>query len=107
MPFRPKGDEPLDKGVRVRFGASEHARLEADADLAGISKAELIRRRCFGRSVSVQSDENVLKELRRLGSLVREVQVESGGTYRTETARALEALTDYVEALSRDRQEDS
>jgi hypothetical protein len=43
----------------------------------------------------------MLKELRRIGGLLKHVHNESGGAYSQGTAMALSALTAYIEELSR------
>ena len=48
-------------------------------------------------------DRDVLKELRRLGGLLKHLHNQSQGTYTQETADTLRALKVYFEHLSRDR----
>lgn len=105
MPFETLGPEPLDAFINVRLTSSEKARLKEDADLANLSMSELIRRRYFGRPIIAAADAVMLKELRRLGGLLKHVHSESGGAYSQETASALLAVKAYIEKLSRDRQE--
>jgi hypothetical protein len=44
----------------------------------------------------------MLKELRRIGGLLKHIHSESGGVYSKATAQALVALKDYIERLSHD-----
>lgn len=104
MPFQQRGETPLDAVVNVRLTAPEKARLLEDADLAALTMSELIRRRYFGRPIIASADMVMLKELRRLGGLLKHVHNESGGIYSRETAAALVALRTYIEVLSHDRQ---
>jgi len=60
MPFTVQGLEPLDAVVNVRLTASEKARLREDADLAGLSVSELVRRRYFGRPIVAHADAVLL-----------------------------------------------
>lgn len=103
MPFEVQGLDPLDAVVNVRLTKAEKARLREDADRAGLSLSELVRRRYFGRPIVANTDTVMIKELRRLGGLLKHVHNESGGVYRQETAEALRALTTYIEQLSGDR----
>lgn len=103
MPFEKQGPEPLDAVINVRLTAAEKARLKEDADLAGLSVSELVRRRYFGRPVIANADAVMLKELRRVGGLLKHIHNESGGVYGKETAGALVALKDYFRKLNDDR----
>ncbi len=102
MPFKTVRPEPLDAVVNVRMTALEKARLKEDADLAGLSVSQLVRRRCFGRRIIANSDAVMLKELRRIGGLLKHIHNESKGVYSKDTAKALAALKSYIEELSRD-----
>ena len=95
--------EPLDAVINVRLTAAEKLRLREDADLAGVSVSELVRRRIFGRPIIASADAVMLKELRRLGGLAKHLHQESRGAYSKETAAALIAIRDYIEKLSRGR----
>lgn len=106
MPFETLGAEPLDAIINVRLTSAEKARLKEDADLAALSMSELVRRRYFGRPIIANADAVMLKELRRLGGLLKLVHTESGGAFSTDTANTLYAVKTYIEQLSRDRQED-
>jgi hypothetical protein len=95
--------EPLDAVINVRLTTAEKARLREDADLAGVSVSELVRRRYFGRPIIASTDAVMLKELRRIGGLLKHIYNESRGDYSKETAAALTAIRSYIERLSRDR----
>jgi len=99
MPELPR--ESLDAVINVRLTSAEKARLREDADLAGVSVSELVRRRYFGRPIVANADAVMLKELRRLGGLLKHVHSESRGAYSQHTAAALAAIKDYIEKLSR------
>ncbi len=103
MPFAQQGPEPLDAVVNVRLTAAEKARLKEDADLAGVSMSELVRRRYFGRPLIAHADAVMIKELRRIGGLLKHLHNESQGAYSQETAAALTALKRYIEQLSAER----
>jgi hypothetical protein len=104
MVFETLGVEPLDAMLRLRLTTSEKERLREDADLAALSMSELVRRRYFGRPIIANADAIMIKELRRLGGLVKHVHNESNGVNSKETAEVLVALKAYIESLSCDRQ---
>jgi uncharacterized protein (DUF1778 family) len=96
----PTEDDRLSAVVNVRLTVAEKARLKDDADLAGLSVSEFVRRRSFGRAIIAQADAVTIKELRRLGGLVKHLHNETGGVYSRETAAALVALRGYIEQLA-------
>jgi len=98
-----QGPEPLDAVINVRLTAAEKARLKEDADLAGLSMSELVRRRYFGRPIIANADAVMLKELRRIGGLLKHIHNESGGVYSKQTAEALVALKGYFRQINDDR----
>jgi len=56
----------------LRLSAEENERLVSQADVAGISVSEYIRRLCFGgRPVTSRTDSQTIRELRRLGGLLK------------------------------------
>ena len=106
MPYRSPRPANLDAVLNVRLTADEKSRLQEDADIASVSMSELVRRRYFGRPLLASADAVMLKELRRLGGLLKHVHLDSHGAYSVDTARALGAVTGYIQRLSRDRQKD-
>lgn len=96
MPFQTLGDEPLTEKIAVRLTPDEKLRLKEDANLAGISVSELVRRRYFGLPIVAHADIVVLKELRRLGRFLKHIHNESNGIYSKETAAALLAIQEYA-----------
>lgn len=104
MPFQTQGDDPLDAKVDVRLTTAEKTRLREEADLAGLGVSGLMRRRAFGRPIVAHADQVMIRELRRLGGLLKHVHTTSGGAYSQETAAALRALKAAIERLSDDRQ---
>ncbi|MFM0140458.1 plasmid mobilization protein [Caballeronia grimmiae] len=100
MPFVQNGLEALDSLISLRLTTREKAKLKEDADLAGLSVSELVRRRYFGRPIVANANAIMIKELRRLGGLLKHVHVESDGAYSRETAEALLAVKTCVEKMS-------
>lgn len=101
MPFPQLGDEPLDAIVNVRLTTEEKERLKDDADMAALSMSALIRARYFGRPVVAHADQVLIKELRRLGGLLKKVHTDSDGAYSAETSAALTLLSDAIRKVSR------
>jgi hypothetical protein len=100
MPFEKLGDENLDAVVNVRLTADEKEQLRDDAELAGISVSALVRRRYFGKPIIANADIVMVKELRRLGGLLKQVHTSSEGAYSKTTAAALQEIKNYIEKLS-------
>jgi hypothetical protein len=96
--------EPLDKRISVRLTAAEKVKLTEDAQIAGLGLSELVRRRYFGRPIIANADAAVLRELRRLGGLLKYLNSESAGAYNQQVQETLSTLKDYMEVLC-DRQE--
>lgn len=53
----------------MRLSIEEQLQLREDADLAGLTVSEFIRRRVFQRPVHAATDLTMIRELRRLGGL--------------------------------------
>lgn len=104
MPFEARGPKVLDAVINVRCTQHEKAHLKRSAEEAGMSLSEYVRRRALGRVVIASADAAVLRELRRLGGLLKHVHISSGGAYSHYTAEALTALRLYIEQLARGRQ---
>lgn len=104
MPFEIRGRFPLDSTVNVRLTMAEKDRLKEDADLAGVSVSELVRRRYFGRPIVAHTDIAMIRELRRLGGLLKHLYLSSNGDHPQETLATLHALKAAIEAISRDHQ---
>ena len=95
----------MDAVVNVRVTTAEKGALTDDAVAAGLTLSALSRRRMLGRRVVANVDEVVIRELRRLGGLLKLVHVESGGAYSEQTGEALRALKAAIESLGGDRRD--
>jgi hypothetical protein len=100
MPFARKGTAALTERLDVRVAPGEKEHLRQIAAGAGISVAELIRARALDRPVVSRTDATTIRELRRLGGLLKKVHLDSGGAYSKETAAALTALRAAIVQLS-------
>src|SRR5690242_12755270 len=79
MPFARKGTTALTERLDVRVAPGEKEQLRRIAADAGISVAELVRARALGRPVVSRTDATTIRELRRLGGLLKKVHLDSGG----------------------------
>lgn len=100
MPFAKKGATGLTQRLDVRVAPTEKARLRDLADAAGVPVAELVRTRALGRPVVSRTDDQAIRELKRLGGLLKKVHLDSGGAYRSETAAALADLHAAIARLA-------
>ncbi len=65
--------EPLDQRITIRLSQTEKNLLIEDADLAGLTTSELIRRRYFGKPIVTATDRATIRELRRVGGLLKHI----------------------------------
>lgn len=96
--------------INLRVTEEELSDLKEQAEVAGLSVSEYVRRRALGRRVvgSSKTDLHVLSELRKLGGLMKLVHNETRGAYSERTAEAIQALTSCARKLegsiARDRE---
>ena len=98
--------QPLDAVINVRVSQGEKDELREAAAAAGMTLSAYCRRRFLGHVVIAHTDRVVIRELRRLGGLVKHLHVQSRGAYSEQTAAALGAIRQAIERLADDRQED-
>lgn len=103
MPFEVQGSGPLNATVSLRLTAAEKLQLQEDAQLAGLSVSALIRRQYFGRKIVARTDVTMIRELRRIGGLLKHIWSESQGAYSQETKAALDEVKNFIKRLSHDR----
>ncbi len=87
--------------VNIRVTHAEHKQLREEADFAGLSLSELVRRRYFGRPIITRSDEVTIRELRRLGGLLKLLHKESDGKLTKEFGTALMQVTAAIQQLAK------
>ena len=93
--------ESLDSVVNVRVSHTEKDALREAAETAGLSLSAYCRRRFLGHAVVAHTDRAMIRELRRIGGLLKTVHTESRGAYSVETAGALSDLRKAIERLAR------
>jgi hypothetical protein len=69
MPFTSRSIDRATSRFEMRLTASERVLLCEEADLAGMSISELVRKRTFGKTIHAATDLMMIRELRRLGGL--------------------------------------
>lgn len=100
MVFEVKGTVALTERVTLRLAADEKDRLKSDADLAGLSVSEIVRRHYFGRPIVANADLVMVREMRRMGGLMKHLHNESGGAYSQQTSDAINAIVNYIDTLT-------
>ena len=103
MVFEVKGNVALTERVTLRLAAEEKDRLKSDADLAGLSVSEIVRRHYFGRPIIANADLVMVKEMRRMGGLMKHLHNESGGAYSKQTSDAINSIVKYIDTLTAGR----
>jgi len=101
VPFRRKGIANLAARIDVRVAHVEKDELRGIARAAGLGISDLVRLRALGRPVVSRTDATTIRELRRLGGLLKKVHVDSGGAYSQQTSAALRALQAAIARLAR------
>lgn len=89
----------LDHRVTVRFDQEEYQAIIEDADIAGLSVAAFIRKKCKGSRIASKADLVVLAEVQRLGGLLKHIHNETRGAYSAKTAKAIDAIRAYVHLM--------
>ena len=79
----------LDAVINVRVSSFEKEGLREASSDAGLSLSAYCRRRFLGHKVVAHTDRADIRELLRLGDLLKRVHTESGGAYSAETGEAL------------------
>ncbi len=103
MPFETQGAQALNGTINLRLTAEEKARLQEDAGFAGLSLSELVRRRYFGRPLIADADTVIIRELRRIGGLLKQCHADGEGQHSDLTTAALAEVRACIQKLSHDR----
>lgn len=85
--------------VNVRLLCTEKAKLQEDAEFAGMSMGALVRAQYFDLPIVASTDQIMIRELRRLSGLFKSIHLESDGAYSKETAEALRLVSVAIKAL--------
>jgi hypothetical protein len=78
----------------IRLKPNESAELEHQAEMAGLSASEFVRRCVFRdrSSIIAKTDIKMISELRRIGGLLKHFFLETGGAHADKTATLLDDL---------------
>ena len=100
-----KATTRFQKRRTLRLSAREDEKLQTQADSAGLSVSEYMRRLFFGgRPIIARTDDQTIRELRRLGGLLKhhfEVVKRTGNPATlSELDAALREIRYAIEALS-------
>ena len=100
-----KATTRFQKRRTLRLSAREDKKLQTQADSAGLSVSEYMRRLFFGgRPIIARTDDQTIRELRRLGGLLKhhfEVVKRTGSTSTlVELDAALRQIRRTIETLS-------
>lgn len=87
--------------VNIRLTFGERAAVAENAETAGLTVSAYCRRLILGRTVHAHTDSAVIRELRRVGGLLKAVHTESGGVYSAATAAALSELRNAIRSVAR------
>lgn len=86
--------------VTLRLTEKDFILLKENAELAGLSVSELIRRRYFGRPIVPKANLAMIRELRRLGGLLKHIYSETYGQYNKEIGSTLNEIQSYIARLN-------
>lgn len=99
--YEQKGVEPLDSVVRTRVTATDRAHIARQAEAACLTTSEYIRRCATERVILSRTDDVMIRELRRIGGLLKHIHVESAGAYSESTAAGLESIRAAIDSIAR------
>ncbi|MGA9127020.1 MAG: hypothetical protein WB425_02655 [Terracidiphilus sp.] len=102
MPFLPRTKDRAASRFEMRLTAAERVQLSEDADLAGMSVSELVRRRALGKTIHAATDLMMIRELRRLGGLQKYAmnKLTQHGEVADECIAAIRALRAAIERVA-------
>ncbi len=106
MPLVLRNKERASLRFEMRLSPVEREQLKEEADFAGLSISELVRRRALGRPVHAAIDLTMIRELRRLGGLQKLTmnKLMHNRGISEECLATIKALRDAVErVVSHDR----
>jgi hypothetical protein len=101
MPNSPFQAEPLDAMINVRVTSEEKESVKEAAEMAGLTVSAYARRRVLGRTVLANTDEVMIRELRRLGGLAKAIYLGTGKEHGDKTGAILLAIQEAITRLAR------
>ena len=93
--------ENLTENVNFRLTVKERSQLSEQAEIAGLTVSEYVRRRICGVSVPSKIEKRMLSELRRQGGLLKFIFNESHGMYSEKVDNTLTSINSFIQNLER------
>jgi hypothetical protein len=90
----------LDKVINVRVTEDEKLNLKFQAEAAGISLSDLVRKRSLHRPIIAATDLQMIRELRRLGGLLKHLH-SSPALDPEASVHLLHAISRKIEEISK------
>lgn len=91
----------MNRVIKIRISNDELSALKECADTAGISVSEFLRKSGRGATITSSSDRQTVRELRRLGGLLKKVHIDSSGAYSAQTAAAINSIAAFIDGLTK------
>lgn len=91
----------VDQKIFARVTLEEKERIESQARQAGLTVSALVRKKMLGIKVVANVDSEMIRELRRVGGLLKHIHNESNGSYSSETRRGLDSINALLEKYAK------
>lgn len=92
---------PRTRIAQFRLTEEEYAQAQEQADAAGMTFSSYCRARVLGHRVLASADRATIRELRRLGGLLKLVHTESRRAYNAQTAGLLADIAAFITRIAR------
>ena len=93
--------ENLTENINIRLTLKERSKLNEQAEIAGLTVSEYVRRRICGVSIPSKLEKRMLSELRRQGGLLKFIFNESCGMYTEKIDNTLDSINSFIQNLER------
>lgn len=93
--------ENLTENINIRLTLKERSKLNEQAEIAGLTVSEYVRRRICGVSIPSKLEKRMLSELRRQGGLLKFIFNESRGMYTEKIDNTLDSINSFIQNLER------
>jgi len=106
MPRAKKVEDQKSTTMKIRLTTGERDHIRIQADLAGISDSEFVRLCAERKHIFSNIDLTLIRELRRIGGLLKYIHNTSGGAYSNQTSGILRELHSIIKGVSFDNKKD-
>ncbi len=100
MPFHVVGEAPMTESIELRMKPREKQRLRDDAELAGTTISEFVRRRALAKRVLAATDLATVRHLRRLGAELKAAHSAADPIPSQRMLAALESIRHFVDGIA-------